>query len=82
MTALDLSRSKLINCLFFSLGFGISKQYGGPSRKIWKFQGVGGLEWKIQWGGGLNWQKKTKQNLHGGVYVYFLDPHNMKLSLC
>ena len=66
MTALDLSRSKLINCLFFSLGFGISKQYGGSSRKIWKFQGVGGLEWKIQWGGGV----KLEKTLCEGVWIF------------
>ena len=42
--------------------------------------GGSGMENPVGWG--VKLAKKAKQNLHGGVYVYFLDPHNMKLSLC
>ena len=79
MTALDLSRSKLINCLFFSLGFGISKQYGGLSRKMMEIPGGkgSGMENPVGWG-----VKLEKKNLYGGGYGYFLESHNMKLPLC
>ena len=68
MTALDLSRSKLINCLFFSLGFGISKQYGGPSRKMMEIPGGGGsgMENPVGWGVKL----EKKKPLWWGLWLF------------